>query len=61
MLKADNRLKAAVESCRPQVRATTPDIAEWVGYMVGWVWLWVDHSSVVEVRFIRFKLGGRLR
>ena len=42
MLKADDRYEAAVELLHPQVQATMPEIAEWVGYMVGWVWLWVE-------------------
>ena len=34
MLKVDNWFEDAVESCRPQVRVTTPEIAEWVGEIV---------------------------
>ena len=35
ILKVDGMFKAVVELCRPKVRATTPEIAEWVGDMVG--------------------------
>ena len=42
MLKADDGFEAVVESRRPQVRLTMPEIAEWVGDIVGRVWLWVE-------------------
>ena len=61
MLKVDNGFESAVESCRLQVRATTPDFVEWVGDIVGRVWQLVEHSSVGESKFIRVKLGGHLR
>ena len=35
MLKVDNGFEAVVELFRPQLQVTTPDIAEWVGDMVG--------------------------
>ena len=46
MMKADDGFENVVESYRLQVQAMTPDITEWVGYMVGQVWSWVDSSSV---------------
>ena len=61
MLKVDNGFESAVESCRLQVRATTPDFVEWVGDIVGRVWQLVERSSVGESKFIRIKLGGHLR
>ena len=35
MLKLDDGFETAVESFRPRVRATTPDIVKWVGDIVG--------------------------
>ena len=35
MLKVDDGFKAAVELCRLQVQVTMPEIAEWVGDIVG--------------------------
>ena len=37
MLRVDDRFEAVVELFRLQVQATTPDIADWVGDMVGQV------------------------
>ena len=49
MLEVDNGFEDVVESFRPQLQVTTPDIAEWVGDMVGWVWSWVERLSVSGV------------
>ena len=43
-MKADDEFEAVVESCRPQVQVTTPEITEWVVDMVGQAWLWVENS-----------------
>ena len=47
ILKAGDGFEAAMESWRLQVQATTLEIAEWVVDMVGWLWLFLDRSSVV--------------
>ena len=60
MLKAEDRLEAAVKFCCPQVQATTPEIAVWVGDMVGRLLPLVERSRMGEGKFIGVKMGGHL-